>query len=136
MNYNQNKILFNYILDKTYIIKKDNSSNNILYITFDNNEIKCKYLLLFILKDNKILWSFENNYIDPKTKKISLLIKDIINKKFKIIDNNKINEFLKYLLKEINYIIYENEKINFLWSIKGNIKNYKQIYIITEILYL
>lgn len=133
MNWKQNKIFFNYISKKNYFIKKDNETNNILFIKYDNFEIKCKYFLAFIVdQNNNIHWSCDNPYIDQKTKLLSNFIKkNINNNKF---DNNIINYFKK-IIHDDSYIIYDNEKINFIWCITGNYKKYKQFYIITEIIY-
>jgi hypothetical protein len=143
MNYDNIKSLFNYILKHKYQIKKDNQYNDIMYIDYETGVIKCKYLLLFTLdKENKIFWSCNNPFIDQKTRKISLLIKNYLLKQTNIPNNvftDKINKFLYILLKkkdELNNINFENEKIDLLWMITGKIKEGKQIYIITEIIYM
>ena len=139
MNWNQNKILFNYILTHKYTIKKDSESNNILYINYNNTELKCKYLLLFSINNsNDILWSCDNPYIDQKTQTISLIIKNLLieqNNLKNISYNNEIINGLKFILKNNTKINFNNELINLLWCLIGNIKEYKQIFIITEIIY-
>jgi hypothetical protein len=133
MDWKQNKIIFNYISEKKYIIKKDNESNNILFIKYDKFEIKCKYFLAFTVdENNKILWASDNPYIDQKTKFLSNYIKQNINNdNF----NNDIMNYFKKIIKNNSFIIYNDQKINFIWCIIGNLKKYKQYYIITEIIY-
>lgn len=140
MNYNNSKSLFNYILQYKYKIKKDVENNDIMYINYKIGEIKCKYLLLFNLDNNNIIhWSCDNPFIDQKTRIISLLIKNFVLNKIKIKNNiytEKINKILYLVLKENSDINFEDEKINFLWIITGKIKEAKQFYIITEIIYM
>ena len=140
MNYKENKIIFNYILEHKYSIIKDNESNNILYIKYGNKEIKCKYLLLFTQQNNSsIIWSCDNPYIDQKTKNIIMIIKNLIMKKFtfnNVINTNEYYQILKYILNELKFIVFQEEKINFLWILKGIIKNYNHFYIINEIISL
>ena len=136
MNWKQNKIIFNYISNKNYIIKKDTGTNNILYINWDNFMMKCKYFLAFSVDCNdNIYWSCDNSYIDQKTKYLTNNIKINIepnqNKKF----NHNIINSIKKIIQTNTHVIYENEKINFIWCIIGNYKEYKQFYIITEIIY-
>ena len=141
--YNNIKTFFNYILDKKYLIIKDPNSTEIIKITYDNNEVKCKYILLFSIENNdkinKLTWSYDNPYIDQKTKIISLFVKNTIEQK-KIYNWNNFTQ--KELLNIINIIIKENLKINYedeiinpLWIITGNIKNITQYYMITDIIY-
>ena len=47
MNWKQNKLIFSHIMDKEYLIKKDVNTNDILYINWDQFEMKCKYFLAF-----------------------------------------------------------------------------------------
>ena len=133
MNWKQNKIIFNYIINQKYIIKKDIDTNNIFYIKSSKFKMKCKYFLAFIINEkNNIFWSTDNPYIDQKTKYLSYQIKINVN-------NNIFSEDLLKDLKKIfetNFsITYEDEKIYFCWFITGNYKKYKKIYIITEIIY-
>lgn len=140
MDWKQNKTLFNHIIKYNYIIRKDSENNNILYINYNNRELKCKYLFLFTVNnDNKILWSCDNPYIDQKTKYISYNLKDTIYKQDKNIKINFFNDelinILKLILKNHNQILFQEEKIILLWYLVDNMKNYKQFYIITEIIY-
>ena len=141
--YNNIKTFFNYILDKKYLIIKDSNSTEIIKITYDNNEVKCKYILLFSIENNdkinKLTWSYDNPYIDQKTKIISLFVKNAIELEKKY---NWDNFTQKELLNIINIIIKENLKINYegeiinpIWIITGNIKNITQYYMIIDIIY-
>ena len=134
--YNNIKTFFNYILDKEYLILKDPNSTEIMKITYVNNEVKCKYILLFSIENNehtnKLIWSYDNPYIDQKTKIISLFVKNAIELEKKY---NWDNFTQKELLNIINIIIKENLKINYegdiispIWIITGNIKNITQYY--------
>jgi hypothetical protein len=135
MNWEQNKIIFNYIIDKNYLINKDIDKNDILYINWDNFEMKCKYFLAFTVdKSNNIIWSCDNPFIDQKTKYFSLYIKNSIVEN-KIFTKEILNE-LKNLIKNGVSLIFEEDKINLMWCLVGDYKKYKQIYIITEIIYL
>lgn len=135
MNWKQNKIIFNFIINKDYIIKKDVETNNILFIKWEQFEIKCKYFLAFSVEENNnIVWSCDNPYIDQKTKYLSYIIKTNLYNK-----NNFNIDFLNNIKKIIQAdmsVIYEEEKINFLWCLIGNYKNFKQFYIITELVYM
>jgi hypothetical protein len=147
-SYENIKNFFNYVMKKNYQIIKDPNSNNLMKIIYDNNEIKCKYILLFTIEKSekkKIIWSYINPYIDQKTKKISLLIKEALDKyndleKINLLNWNNITD--NELLKIINLIIknnliinFENENIDPLWIILGDNKNFIQYYMITEIIY-
>ena len=135
MNWEQNKIFFNYIIDKNYLINKDIDKNDILYINWDKFEMKCKYFLAFTVDEsNYIIWSCDNPFIDQKTKYFSLYIKNSIVEN-KIFTKEILNE-LKNLIKNGVSLIFEEDKINLIWCLVGDYKKYKQIYIITEIIYL
>ena len=115
--YNNIKTFFNYILDKEYLIIKDPNSTELMKITYTNNEVKCKYILLFSIENNennkntnKLTWSYDNPYIDQKTKIISLFVKNAIELEKKY---NWDNFTQKELLNIINIIIKENLKINY-----------------------
>ena len=139
MNYKNCKNLFNYILEQNYIINKDSKNNDILYINHGNKDMKCKYLLLFSVdNNNNIIWSCDNPYVDQKTKYIISLIKKDILEKYKIkkiLFDKDIEEKLKFLLKNNMKLIYNEEIINFMWIIKEKVKNYKNFYIINEIIF-
>lgn len=144
-SYENIKNFFNYIIEKKYQIIKDPNSNDIMKIIYDNNEIKCKYILLFTierLNKDRIIWSYSNPYIDQKTKTISLFIKETLdnyNSK-KIFDWNNLSD--KNLYQIINLIIrynlkinWNNEIINPIWIILGDNKHFVQYYMITDIVY-
>lgn len=135
MSWKQNKTIFNYIMNKKYSIKKDIETNNILYIIWDNFEMKCRYFLIFSVdSNNNILWPSDNSFIDQKTKYFSNYFKLLLDSEKKFSDTLMKN--LKKIIQNNSNIFFEEEKINFLWCITGNHKEYKQFYIITEIIYL
>lgn len=138
MNWKQNKIIFNYILDQNYLIKKDIETNNIIFIKWDKFEVKCEYFLAFSVDQEKnILWSCDNPYLDQKTRYLSEIIKTNMNNNTdKNIFNLDVLNKIKNIIQSDMSVICEDEKINFLWCISGNYKNYKQIYIITEIIHM
>ena len=132
MDWKHNKILFNYIINQKYLIKKDIETNNTLFIKWEQFEMKCKYFLAFSIEDdNNITWSYDNPYIDQKTKYLSFIIKTNLGdkKKFNIELLNKIKD----ILQSNSFATYHDEKIKFLWCLIGSYKNFKQFYIITEI---
>ena len=97
--------------------------------------MKCKYFLAFTVdKFNNIIWSCDNPYIDQKTKYFSQNIKNSLGEinvfKFEILND------LKKLIQDGISFVYEEDKINLIWCLVGDYKKYKQIYIITEIIYL
>ena len=135
MEWKHNKILFNYIINQKYLIKKDIETNNTLFIKWDQFEMKCKYFLAFSIENNNdINWSYDNPYIDQKTKYLSYIIKTSLGerKKFNIEFLNKIKD----IIQSNSFTIYQDEKIKFLWCLIGSYKNFKQFYIITEIVCL
>jgi hypothetical protein len=135
MNWKQNKIIFNHIIKKDYFIKKDNNTNDILYINWNQFEMKCKYFLAFTINNyNNIIWSCDNPYIDQKTKYLSHYIKSNLNSEN--IFSNEILNNLKKLIQTNMSFIYEDSKINLLWCLTSDYNKYKQFYIITDIIYL
>ena len=137
MNWKQNKLIFNYIIKKKYSINKDSNTNNILYINFEQFEMKCKYFLAFTIdNNNNIIWSCDNPYIDQKTKYLSFNIKNNIGKNNMYIYTIETLNNLKKLIQNETSFIYEDNKINLMWCLFGNYKKYKYFYIITEIIYM
>lgn len=135
MNWKQNKVLFNHIINKEYLIKKDINTNDILFINWEQFEMKCKYFLAFSVDEfNNIIWSCDNPYIDQKTKYFSQNIKSNLRDK-NIFSTQMINDLKNLILNGMS-VVYEENKINFLWCLIGEYKKYKQFYIITEIIYL
>ena len=135
MNWKQNKIIFSYIMDKNYLIKKDVNTNDILYINWDQFEMKCKYFLAFTVDlSNNIIWSCDNPYIDQKTKYFSQYIKSSLGAK-NIYSSQIMNELKNIILNGMS-LVYEENKINLLWCLVGDYKKYRQFYIITDIIYI
>ena len=133
MNWNQNKILFNYILNQKYLIKKDIETNNILFIKWNQFEMKCKYFLTFSVDElGNIIWSCDNPFIDQKTKYLSSIIKDKL-KCINVFNTDVLNK-IKNIIQSNLSVNYIDDKINFLWCIIGSYRNFKQFYIITEII--
>jgi hypothetical protein len=137
INNNFNK-LFKYIFNKKYEIIRDINNNDTIKIIYENNELKCKYLLLFSEEDNNIIWPFTNNFIDQKTRFISELIKN----KIELIYPNITFENTKNIKKIINYIIskefiikYDELEIKPIWVVFDTQKDFKHYYMITEIIY-
>ena len=136
MNWKQNKTIFTYIINKDYVIKKDVNTNDILYINWDQFEMKCKYFLAFTVDEtNNIIWSCNNPFIDQKTKYFSQCIKSNLGGETKIFTSQILND-LKKLIQDGMGFVYGEDKINILWCLVGEYKKYKQFYILTEIIYL
>ena len=118
------KDVFKNALKDKYTINFDNSNNNIII----NDNIKCKYSLLFITKKISkdlflLIWNDSNIYSDEISKNIS---KDV--REFFIDDK-------KYLLNQNNQLIYENDLQNLISSIIKNnkkIKNTHTIWIVND----
>lgn len=135
MDWKQNKTIFNYIIEKEYFINKDTNTNDIIYISWDQFEMKCKYFLAFSVdKFDNIIWSCDNPFIDQKTKYFSKNIKNNFNEK-KVFSSEILND-LKKIIQNGMSITYEEDKVYLMWCLIGNYKKYKQIYIITEIIYV
>ncbi len=135
MDWKQYKTIFNYIINQDYIIKKDIETTNIIFIRWKKFEMKCKYFLAFSVDENNIInWSCDNPYIDQKTKYLSFNIKNNsnVNKNF----STDILNQIKKMVQENFSVVYEEEKIYFLWCLIGSYKKYKQFYILTEIIYI
>lgn len=136
MNWKLNKNIFSYIMDKNYIIKKDINTNDILYINWEQFEMKCKYFLVFTVDElNNIMWSCDNPFIDQKTKYFSQCIKSNIGVETIIFTPQILNDFKKMIQNKMSFV-YGDDKINIIWCLVGEYKKYKQFYVITEIIYL
>ena len=134
MNWKQNKVIFNYIINQNYLIKKDIETTDILFIKWDQFEMKCKYFLAFTVDNkNNIFWSCDNSYIDQKTKYLSFQVKNNIGEK-NLFSVETLNEIKKIIQSDFS-VIYEKDQINFAWCLIGSYKNYKQFYVITDIIY-
>ena len=134
------KDIFKNALKDKYTINFDNSDNNIIII---NDNIKCKFTLLFISKNISknlflLIWNDSNIYSDEISKNISKNIREFfINEK-------------KYLLNQNNQLIYENDlqnliksilqnkkkinNINTIWIVNNSESTINKFYLITEII--
>ncbi len=138
-SYNNIKKLFKYIMKFDYKIIKDPDYYDIITIKYDNKELKCKYMILFTLDDEKVLWSDENIYNDKKTRDLVGWLRNRIlesdkNFNFDVVDENS----LKSIVGEIISLDNEIKKIhnlNTLCVLTENYKKYKQFYLITELIY-
>lgn len=136
MNWKLNKNIFSYIIEKDYLIKKDINTNDILYINWNQFEMKCRYFLAFTIDNlNNIIWSCDNPYIDQKTKYFSQTIKSNLGINSKIFTNDILNDLKKMIRNQMSFV-YEEDKIIFIWCLFGEYKKYKQFYVITEIIYM
>jgi len=136
MNWIQNKTIFSHIINKEYIIKKDINTNDILYINWEQFEMKCKYFLAFTVDEtNNIIWSCDNPFIDQKTKYFSQCIKSNLGIEIKIFTSQILNDLKRMIQNEMSFV-YGEDKINILWCLVGKYNKYKQFYVITEIIYL
>lgn len=140
MIWEQNKLLFNYILSQDYFIKKDSDTNDILYIKWNQFEMKCKYFLVFSIDNlDNIIWACDNQFIDQKTKFLSQIIKSIYNSNISNNPNKFDSKFLnkiKEIIQTNQFVKFNDQIINFMWGIIGTHSNFKQFYIIIEIIYI
>ena len=135
------KDVFKNALKDKYTIKFDKSNTDDIIII--NNDIKCKYTLLFITKNISknlflLIWNDSNIYSDETSKKISKNIREFfINQK-------------KYLQNQNNQLIYENDlqnliksiiqnnkkinNINTVWIVSNSESTINKFYLITEII--
>ncbi len=135
MTWKYNKILFNYIINQNYIIKKDIETSNILFIKWKYFEMKCKYFLAFTIDNCEIItWSCDNPYIDQKTQYLSKIIKTKLNNQHKF--NVDLLNNIKNIIQTNFVITYDDQKYKFIWCLIGNSKNLKHFYVITEIIYI
>ena len=120
--------LVNINLDKKSKIEK--ISNNRLIMSIDNIELKLEYYQILCIKDDLILWSYNNPYIDQRTRMVS--------KKIELLIGNYNEKKIENILKNINVmnIKLEGEEINILGFISEIKNGYKFYYLISEILIL
>ena len=143
------KDIFKNILKDKYTIKFDKSYNDIIII---NDQIKCKYILIFIEKKINndyvlLIWSDTNKFSDDKTKLISKEIRNSLLKEKKyLLDQNNQLIINSDLIDLIETIIKNNKKINdidTIWIINNNLSsefisnnnNIIEYYLITEIIH-
>jgi hypothetical protein len=143
------KDIFKNILKDKYTIKFDKGSNDIIII---NDQIKCKYILIFIEKKINndfvmLIWSDTNKFSDDKTKIISKEIRNYLLKEKKyLLDQNNQLIINSDLVDLIETIIKNNKKINdidTIWIINNNLSseyisnnnNIIEYYLITEIIH-
>ena len=131
--------LFNYILNNNYEVILDKDYNNIMYIKHDNGELKCEYILIFSTiteENNKIIWSYDNEYIDAKTRIISKLLKEELKEKKTNLSNNSLIKMINKIISSNIIIKYEEKEINPLWVIRKKNRNSIQYFMIIDIIYL
>jgi hypothetical protein len=133
------KDVFKNALKDNYTINFDNSNNNIII----NDNIKCKYSLLFITKKISkdlflLIWNDSNIYSDEISKLISKDIRDFfINEKKYLLNQNNQLIYENDLQNLINSIIKNNKKINnihTIWIVNDNKISINKFYLITEII--
>ena len=123
------KDVFKNALKDKYNLQFDKSNTDDIIII--NNDIKCKYSLLFITKNISknlflLIWNDSNVYSDETSKNISKNIRE-----FFITDKDD----KKYLLNQNNQLIYENDLQNLIKSIiqnKKKINNINTIWIVSN----
>lgn len=133
------KKLFKYIMKFDYKIIKDSDHYDMITIKYDNKELKCKYMILFTIKDEKILWSDENIYNDKKTRDLVGWLRNRILESDKNFNFDIVNDSsLKLIVGEIIKLDDEIKKIhnlNTFCILTENFKKYKLFYLITELIY-
>jgi len=138
------KDVFKNALKDKYNLQFDKSNTDDIIII--NNDIKCKYSLLFITKNISknlflLIWNDSNVYSDETSKNISKNIRE-----FFITDKDD----KKYLLNQNNQLIYENDlqnliksiiqnkkkinNINTIWIVSNSVSSINKFYLITEII--
>jgi len=135
------KDVFKNALKDKYTIKFDKSNTDDIIII--NNDIKCKYTLLFITKNISknlflLIWNDSNVYSDETSKNISKNIREffINDKKYLQNQNNQLiyENDLQNLIKSI---IQNNKKINNIntvWIVSNSESTINKFYLITEII--
>ena len=138
------KDVFKNALKDKYNLQFDKSNSDDIIII--NNDIKCKYSLLFITKNISknlflLIWNDSNVYSDETSKNISINIREFFI-------NDKDDK--KYLLNQNNQLIYENDlqnliksiiqnkkkinNINTIWIVNNSESSINKFYLITEII--
>jgi hypothetical protein len=131
------KDIFKNTLKDKYTINFDN--DNIII----NDNIKCKYSLLFISKNisknlSLLIWNDSNNYSDEYSKNISKNVRDFfINEKKYLLDNNNQLIYDNDLENLVKSIIQNNKKINdinTIWIVNNTENSINKFFLITEII--
>jgi len=131
------KDIFKNTLKDKYTINFDN--DNIII----NDNIKCKYSLLFISKNISknlflLIWNDSNIYSDESSKIISKNIRDyFLNEKKYLLNNNNQLIYENDLQNLIKSIIQNNKKINdinTIWIVNNTENNINKFFLITEII--
>lgn len=125
------KKLFKYIQSKDYTIIKDDINKDILYIHLNDKKMKCKYISLFIHKNNKLIFYDKNPYIDQKTVLLSRYLKDIFIQMYDLNNINKDN--ITEIITKIMSLKFESTKCE--WIIQNKLVTYTEYYMITDIIY-
>jgi hypothetical protein len=134
------KDIFKNTLKDKYTINFDNTNNNNIII---NDNIKCKYTLLFITKKITknlllLIWNDSNIYSDEISRIISKDVRDFfINEKKYLLNQNNQLIYDNDLENLINSIIKNNKKINnthTIWIVNNNDNYVNKFYLITEII--
>jgi hypothetical protein len=135
------KDVFKNALKDKYTIQFDKSKTDDIIII--NNDIKCKYSILFITKNISknlflLIWNDSNVYSDETSKNISKNIREffINDKKYLQNQNNQLiyENDLQNLIKSI---IQNNKKINninTIWIVNNSESTINKFYLITEII--
>ena len=144
INYKKNKIIFNKLLEKKYIITKDSNDKHLLMIKTNDKQIKCKSIMFLTLFNNMIVWSDLNPFIDQYTKEISQIIREkifnekkyIINEKTQNIKIENLNDMINNLIKnQYNFIDKSGKSINCNWILTNINNGLTEYYMITDIIY-
>lgn len=142
--YQQNKFIFNKLVNKNYKLKKAKNDKNILYIITPNVQIKCNYIFFLIrYKNDKIQWNNINPFIDNKTKNQTIVIHNKMTKLYEKINNNDtqyinyddFNNIIKDLIKNNENFNENNDKWSCNWILTNKNNEYTEYYMITNIIY-